>query len=33
MSVGLAAGLLVSGALADDYGRRRVFVLGGGVLG
>jgi MFS family permease len=28
MSVGLAAGLLVTGALADDYGRRRVFLLG-----
>ncbi|HEY2202880.1 MAG TPA: MFS transporter [Pseudonocardia sp.] len=28
MSVGLTAGLLITGALADDYGRRRVFVLG-----
>jgi len=33
MSVGLAAGLLVSGALADDYGRRRVFVLAAGARG
>ena len=32
MSVGLAAGLLVSGALADDFGRRRMFVAGAGVL-
>ena len=28
MSVGLAAGLLISGALADDFGRRRVFFIG-----
>jgi MFS family permease len=32
MSVGLAAGLLVAGALADDFGRRRMFVAGAGVL-
>jgi MFS family permease len=32
MSVGLAAGLLVSGAMADDFGRRRMFVAGAGVL-
>lgn len=31
MSVGLAAGLLISGALADDFGRRRVFFLGASV--
>ncbi|MHA3701945.1 MFS transporter [Jatrophihabitans sp. YIM 134969] len=29
MSLGLAAALLLSGALGDDLGRRRVFVLGG----
>ena len=28
MSIGLSAALLVSGALADDIGRRRTFVLG-----
>jgi MFS family permease len=28
MSVGLTAGLLIAGALADDYGRRRMFVAG-----
>lgn len=28
MSVGAAAGLLSSGAIGDDYGRRRVFVAG-----
>lgn len=28
MSVGAAAGLLSSGALGDDYGRRRIFCLG-----
>jgi MFS family permease len=32
MSVGLAAGLLIAGALADDYGRRRVFVAGAVVV-
>ncbi|WP_460353414.1 MFS transporter [Mycobacterium sp. ZZG] len=32
MSVGAAAGLLSSGALGDDYGRRRVFVGGAAVL-
>lgn len=33
MSLGLAIALLTSGALADDFGRRRVFVLGASVLG
>jgi len=28
MSVGAAAGLLSSGAVGDDYGRRRTFVIG-----
>jgi MFS family permease len=28
MSVGCAAGLLASGALGDDYGRRRTFLIG-----
>jgi MFS family permease len=28
MSVGLAAGLLIAGVLADDFGRRRLFWLG-----
>ncbi|RJQ73878.1 MFS transporter [Pseudonocardiaceae bacterium YIM PH 21723] len=32
ISIGLAAFLLAAGALADDYGRRRVFVLGALVL-
>lgn len=32
MSVGLASGLLVSGVLADALGRRRVFVVGAGLL-
>jgi MFS family permease len=32
MSLGLAAGLLGSGAVADDYGRRRVFLAGAAVL-
>ena len=32
MSVGLAAGLLISGALGDDFGRRRLFLVGAGVL-
>ena len=32
MSVGLAVALLVSGAVADDYGRRRVFVAGAALL-
>ncbi len=32
MSLGLAIALLTSGALADDLGRRRVFVLGAAVL-
>ena len=32
MPLGLAAMLLVSGVLADDYGRRRMFVIGSGVL-
>lgn len=32
MSVGLAAGLLVSGVLADDFGRRRLFWLGAVVV-
>jgi MFS family permease len=32
MSVGAAAGLLSSGALGDDYGRRRVFTAGAAAL-
>lgn len=32
MSVGAASGLLSSGAIGDDYGRRRVFVAGGALL-
>ncbi len=32
MSVGCAAGLLSSGALGDDYGRRRIFLAGAAVL-
>lgn len=32
ISLGLAAALLVVGALADDHGRRRVFALGGALL-
>jgi MFS family permease len=32
MSLGLAAALLVSGAIADDRGRRRAFVIGATVL-
>jgi MFS family permease len=32
MSVGCAAGLLPSGALGDDYGRRRTFLAGAAVL-
>jgi predicted MFS family arabinose efflux permease len=32
MSVGCAAGLLASGALGDDYGRRRTFLAGAAVL-
>jgi MFS family permease len=32
MSVGCAAGLLSSGALGDDYGRRRIFLAGAVVL-
>lgn len=32
MSVGCAAGLLASGALGDDYGRRRTLVIGALVL-
>jgi MFS family permease len=32
MSVGLAAGLLVAGVLADDFGRRRLFWLGAVVV-
>lgn len=33
MSLGLTATLLTCGALGDDYGRRRVFVVGAVVLG
>ena len=32
ISLGLAALLLVAGSLADDYGRRRLFVVGAGLL-
>ncbi|HEY9417217.1 MAG TPA: MFS transporter [Pseudonocardia sp.] len=32
MSVGLTAGLLIAGALADDHGRRQMFVLGAAVI-
>jgi MFS family permease len=32
MSLGCAAGLMASGALGDERGRRRVFVVGGAVL-
>lgn len=32
MSVGAAAGLLASGAIGDDYGRRRTFIAGALVL-
>jgi MFS family permease len=32
MSVGCAAGLLAGGALGDDYGRRRTFVVGAVIL-
>ena len=32
MSVGLSVALLVSGAVADDYGRRKVFVAGAALL-
>lgn len=32
MSVGAAAGLLSSGAMGDDYGRRKVFVFGALIL-
>lgn len=32
MPLGLAALLLVSGGMADDYGRKRLFVLGSGAL-
>jgi MFS family permease len=32
IALGLAALLLVAGSLADDYGRKRVFVVGAGVL-
>lgn len=32
MSVGAAAGLLGSGAIGDDYGRRRTFVIGAALL-
>ena len=33
MSIGLGAFLLTAGRLADDYGRRRWFVIGAAVLG
>src|SRR3954463_10186169 len=32
MSIGLGAFLLAAGRVADDYGRRRTFVAGAGVL-
>ncbi|HTK62509.1 MAG TPA: MFS transporter [Pseudonocardia sp.] len=32
MSVGLTSGLLITGALADDFGRRRMFVAGTAVI-
>ncbi|MBH1935256.1 MFS transporter [Streptomyces sp. AV19] len=32
IGVGLAASLMVAGSLADDHGRKRVFVAGGGLL-
>jgi MFS family permease len=32
MSLGLAVALLPAGAIGDDFGRRRVFAAGGGVL-
>ncbi|MFI0979748.1 MFS transporter [Streptomyces sp. NPDC021093] len=32
ISVGLAACLMVAGTLADDYGRKRIFVIGGALL-
>ncbi|MEH6373877.1 MFS transporter [Streptomyces sp. KLMMK] len=32
ISVGLAACLMVAGTLADDYGRKRMFVIGGALL-
>ena len=32
MSLGLAVALLTAGAVADDFGRRRVFVVGSGLL-
>ena len=32
MSIGLAAALLTTGTVADDFGRRRTFVLGAAVL-
>lgn len=32
MALGFAAGLLAAGALADEYGRRRVFLAGASVL-
>lgn len=32
MSIGLAAALLTTGTLADDFGRRRTFAVGAGVM-
>ncbi|MGP4002182.1 MFS transporter [Streptomyces sp. 8N706] len=32
ISLGLAASLMVAGTLADDYGRKRLFVIGGAAL-
>ncbi|MFG2228154.1 MFS transporter [Streptomyces sp. NPDC048644] len=32
ISVGLAACLMMAGTLADDFGRKRMFVIGGGLL-